>query len=101
MVGGDGGIKLPGLRLPGAVLLSSLPPVCSLSLDVTFKELELVIGRGGLPERSLLTESCWNERVNVFFGVVGGAGVMLDSLPLNEEATLLVLLAPPMRFLRS
>ena len=62
---------------------------------MAFRELALVIGRGGLPDRSLPTDSCWKERVKVFLGVVGGAGVMLLSLPLNEEATLLLELAPP------
>jgi len=37
----------------------------------------------------------------VFLGVVGGAGVKLLSLPLNDEATLLDELAPPCLVLRS
>lgn len=90
-------MRLPGKRLPGAVRLNS--PVGSrrslLKFSLTFRDVELAVGRGGRPDKSLLTESCWNERVNVFLGVVGGAGVMLLSLPLNEEATLLDELAPP------
>ena len=33
-------------------------------------------------------------RVNVFLGVVGGAGVKFDSLPFKDEAKLFVELAP-------
>ncbi len=56
------------------------------------------LGRGGRPLKSLLAPklklSCWIEREYVFLGVVGGAGVRLNSLPFSDDETLLEELAP-------
>ena len=49
----------------------------------------MAMGRGGRPDKSLLRRRCDGRvRLNEFFGVVGGAGVRLYSLPLNDEIRL-------------
>lgn len=84
-------------KLPGAVLLRSPFALVKLSLLVRlpFRVSEALMGRGGRPERSLLVSMAgWNERVKVFLGVVGGAGVRFESLPFRDEARLFEELAP-------
>lgn len=83
-------------KLPGAVLLRSPLGLEKLSLLVRlpFRVSEVLMGRGGRPDRSLVSMAGWNERVNVFLGVVGGAGVRFESLPLSDDARLFEELAP-------
>lgn len=102
--GGDGMIvfKAPAATPPspplasvliaaGAVLIRSALVVWSLFMLL---ESEWFKGLGGRPSLPVVTLSCWNDRVNVFFGVVGGTGVRLDSLPLRDEVKLFEELAP-------
>lgn len=64
-------------------------------LSARDKELfKLCVGLGGRPLKSFGKSCCWKVRVNVFLGVVGGAGVKLDSLPFKDEAKLVVEPAP-------
>ena len=104
-VGGEGGMMPKPFvftfefKLPGAVLLRSPFGFEKLSLLVKLpfrvrELLRLLMGRGGRPDKSLVSMAGWNERVNVFLGVVGGAGVRFESLPFRDDARLFEELAP-------